>query len=78
LTVIFVASSDKLAAAFVPSAVRDTSLRYVRISSVEALSPAMEVAVASSTRALDHPDVPLLISSIKFIVNIVLDLLIIS
>ena len=78
LTVIFVASSDKLAAAFVPSAVRDTSLRYVRISSVEALSSAMEVAVASSTRALDHPDVPLLISSIKFIVNIVLDLLIIS
>ncbi|KAH8793271.1 hypothetical protein BGZ57DRAFT_938170 [Hyaloscypha finlandica] len=56
----------------------DTSLRYVRISSVEALSSAMEVAVASSTRALDHPDVPLLISSIKFIVNIVLDLLIIS
>lgn len=78
LTVIFVASSEKLAAAFVPSAVRATSLRYVRISSVEALSSAMEVAVASSTRALDHPDVPLLISSIKFIVNIVLDLLIIS
>ena len=78
LTLIFVASSEKLAAAFVPAAVRATSLRYVRISSVEALSSAMEVAVACSTRALDHPDVPLLISSIKFIVNIVLDLLIIS
>jgi hypothetical protein len=78
LTLIFVASSEKLAAAFVPAAVRDTSLRYVRISSVEALSSAMEVAVACSTRALDHPDAPLLISSIKFIVNIVLDLLIIS
>lgn len=51
---------------------------FVRISSVEALSSAIEVAVACSTRALDHPDVPLLISSIKFIVNIVLDLLIIS
>lgn len=78
LTLIFVASSEKLAAAFVPAAVRDTSLRYVRISSVEALSSAMEVAVSCSTRALDHPDVPLLISSIKFIVNIVLDMLIIS
>jgi Na+-driven multidrug efflux pump len=78
LTLIFVASSEKLAAAFVPAAVRDTSLRYVLISSVEALSSAMEVAVACSTRTLDHPDVPLLISSIKFIVNIVLDLLIIS
>ncbi|PMD38401.1 hypothetical protein L207DRAFT_514310 [Hyaloscypha variabilis F] len=78
LTIIFVASSSKLAAAFVPAAVRDTSLTYVRISSIEALSSAMQVAVSFSTRALDHPDVPLLISSIQFLVNIVLDLLIIS
>jgi len=78
LTIIFVASSQKLAAAFVPVVVRDTSLRYVRISSVEALSSTMEVAVSFSTRALDHPDVPLLISSLKFLVNIILDMLIIS
>lgn len=78
LTVIFVASAEKLAAAFVPEAVRATSLKYVRLSSVQALSSAMEVAVSCSTRALDHPDIPLLISSIKFIVNIMLDLLIIS
>jgi Na+-driven multidrug efflux pump len=78
LTVVFVASAESLAAAFVPAAVRDTSLKYVRISSVEALSSSMEVAVAFSTRALDHPDVPLLISSTKFVVNIILDLLIIS
>lgn len=78
LTIVFVASSVKLAAAFVPVDVRETSLTYVRISSVEALSSAMEVVVAASTRALDHPDVPLLISSTKFVVNIVLDMLIIS
>jgi hypothetical protein len=78
LTVIFIASADKLAAAFVPADVRETSLTYVRISSVEALSSAIQVAAASSTRALDHPDVPLLISSTNFIVNIVLDMLIIS
>lgn len=78
LTVIFVASSEKLAAAFVPAAVRETSLTYVRISSVEALSSAMEVALSSSTRALDHPDVPLVISSTKFVVNIILDLALIS
>jgi hypothetical protein len=78
LTVIFIASADKLAAAFVPASVRETSLTYVRISSVEALSSAMQVAAACSTRALDHPDVPLLISSTDFIVNIILDLLIIS
>lgn len=38
----------------------------------------MEVAVSSSTRALDHPDVPLVISSTKFVVNIILDLALIS
>ena len=75
---VFVASSQRLAAAFVPEEVRRTSLTYVKISSVEALSSAMQVAVACSTRALDHPDVPLLISSISFVVNIILDFLIIS
>lgn len=78
LTVVFIASAEQLAAAFVPAAVRDSSLKYVRISSVEALSSSMAVAVACSTRALDHPDVPLLISSIQLVVNIVLDLIIIS
>lgn len=38
LTVVFVASADRLAAAFVPESVRQSSLTYVRISSVEALS----------------------------------------
>jgi Na+-driven multidrug efflux pump len=78
LTIIFLSSAERLADAFVPPVVRKTSLNYVRISSVSALSSAIEVAVASSTRALDHPDVPLLISSIKFFVNIILDLLVIS
>jgi Na+-driven multidrug efflux pump len=78
MTVIFVATSESLAAAFVPDLVRESSLTYVRISSVQALSSAMEIVVASCTRALDHPDVPLVISSTKFVINIVLDLLIIS
>lgn len=78
LTVVFIASAEKLAGAFVPSAVRQTSLNYVRISSVEALSSAVETAVSNCTRALDHPDVPLLISSIKFVINIILDMFIIS
>lgn len=78
MTIVFLSSSEHLAAAFVPGDVRDSSLTYVRISSVSALSSAMETAVSSCTRALDHPDVPLLISSIKFVVNIILDLIIIS
>lgn len=78
MTVVFIAASHQLAAAFVPSEVRDASIRYVQISSVVALSSAMQVAVTDCTRALDSPDVPLLINSTSFIINIVLDLLIIS
>jgi Na+-driven multidrug efflux pump len=58
--------------------VREASLTYVRITSFTILAGAIETAVAAATRALDKPDVPLMISSVKFAVNIVLDLLIIS
>ncbi|KAE8383753.1 hypothetical protein BDV26DRAFT_250731 [Aspergillus bertholletiae] len=78
MTIIFLAASNSLAAAFMPVEVRQTSLTYVRISSVSALSSALETSVSSCTRALDHPDVPLIISSTKFVVNIILDLLILS
>ncbi|KAI4121933.1 MAG: hypothetical protein LQ347_006693, partial [Umbilicaria vellea] len=78
MMIVFIAASDQLAAAFIPAQVRAASITYVRISSVSALSSAMQVAVSDCTRALDNPDVPLLISSISFVVNIILDLLIIS
>lgn len=78
MTIVFIAASNQLAAAFVPAQVREASITYVRISSVSALSSAMQVAVSDCTRALDNPDVPLLISSISFVINIILDLLIIS
>lgn len=78
MSIIFVAASERFAATFVPEEVRKISLTYVRISSFSALSSAMEVSVSACTRALDRPDIPLLISSCKFAVNIVLDMLIMS
>ena len=78
LSIIFVASARSFADGFVPKGVRSASLTYIRLSAFAALSSAIETAVASATRALDKPDVPLIISSVKFAVNIVLDLLIIS
>ncbi|KAH8725888.1 hypothetical protein GQ44DRAFT_207108 [Phaeosphaeriaceae sp. PMI808] len=42
------------------------------------LASTLETAVAHCTRALDKPDVPLVISSVKFTANIILDFLIIS
>lgn len=47
-------------------------------SSVQALTSAIEIAVANHTRALDKPDVLLLISSTKLVANIALNLLLIS
>ena len=78
MSIIFISAASSFADRFVPVGVRGASLDYVRISSFAALSSAMETAVASSTRALDRPDTPLMISSIKFIINIILDMLIIS
>lgn len=78
MSIVFIGAAKQFAAGFVPVEVRAASLTYVRISAFSALSSAIETAVATSTRALDKPDVPLIISSTKFLINIILDLLIIS
>jgi Na+-driven multidrug efflux pump len=78
MSIGFLAGAATFAQGFVPIEVRDVSITYVRISAFSALSSAIETAVAAATRALDKPDVPLVISTTKFAVNIILDLLIIS
>lgn len=78
MSIVFVGAAKQFASGFVPIEVRAASLTYVRISAFSALSSAIETAVSTSTRALDKPDVPLIISTVKFLINIVLDLLIIS
>ncbi|KAF2870511.1 hypothetical protein BDV95DRAFT_574002 [Massariosphaeria phaeospora] len=78
MSIAFVAGATTFAQGFVPVEVRAASVTYVRISAFSAFSSAVEYAVTTATRALDKPDVPLFISSTKFAVNILLDLLIIS
>jgi Na+-driven multidrug efflux pump len=78
MSILFVSAASTFAKGFVPVEVRAASLAYVRIGAFSALSSALEVAVSTATRTLDQPDVPLVISCVKFAVNIFLDLLIIS
>jgi Na+-driven multidrug efflux pump len=78
MSIGFVAGASTFAKGFVPVEVREASVTYVRISAFSAFSSAVEYAVNTSTRALDKPDVPLTISSVKFAINILLDLLLIS
>lgn len=78
MSIVFVAYARSFAGAFVPIEVRATSLTYVRLSAFSALSSAIETSVSACTRALDRPDIPLIISSTKFLINIILDMLIIS
>ncbi|KAL6233607.1 hypothetical protein BDW75DRAFT_251903 [Aspergillus navahoensis] len=66
MSIVFAAAARSFSAAFVP---------HDRFS---AFSSAIEIAVSNATRALDKPDVPLFINSVKVTVNIVLDFLIIS
>ncbi|RAL14198.1 uncharacterized protein BO97DRAFT_279722 [Aspergillus homomorphus CBS 101889] len=78
MSIIFTSAAKAFTATFVPREARKASITYVQISAFSALSSAIEVAVSNATRALDKPDVPLVISSVKIIVNIIMDLLIIS
>ncbi|KAK6706783.1 hypothetical protein SNK04_007802 [Fusarium graminearum] len=78
LSTIFLGAASSFSKSFVPVEVRDVSLTYVRITSFTVLAGTLETAVSTSTRALDKPDIPLAISTVKFAVNIILDFLIIS
>ncbi|WQF84844.1 hypothetical protein CDEST_09858 [Colletotrichum destructivum] len=78
MSLAFVAGARTFAKGFVPVEVRNVRVTYIRIGAFGAFSSAVETAVSSATRALDRPGVPLIISSVKFAVNIVLDLLLIS
>ncbi|KAJ7349191.1 hypothetical protein DFH08DRAFT_923968 [Mycena albidolilacea] len=73
MNAVFACAAERFAENFVPVEVRATNLTYIRISAFSALSSAIETAVAAATHALDRPDVPLVISSAKFAVNIFLD-----
>ncbi|KAM4067818.1 hypothetical protein HRG_009810 [Hirsutella rhossiliensis] len=78
LSLILLGAAETFAKGFVPLEVRQQSITYVRIGSFSVLSGAIEAAIAAATRALDEPDVALILSCIKFAVNIILDLLLIS
>ena len=78
LSIIILGAARDFAESFVPSSVLDASITYVRISSFSALSSALETSISSATRALDNPDVPLVINLVKFGINIMLDLILIS
>lgn len=78
VSLVLLGAAKNFAAGFVPVNIREASLTYVRLSAFSTFSSALEYAVANATRALDHPDVPLVISIIRFTLNIVLDLLLVS
>lgn len=78
LSLILLGAAEAFAKGFVPLEVRQQSITYIRIGSFSVFSGAIEAAVAAATRALDEPDVALVLSCIKFAANIVLDLLLIS
>ncbi|PFH58216.1 hypothetical protein XA68_14015 [Ophiocordyceps unilateralis] len=78
LSLVLLGAAEAFARGFVPREVRQQSITYVRIGSFSVFSGAIEAAIGAATRALDEPDVALVLSCIKFAVNIILDLLLIS
>jgi hypothetical protein len=78
MSIVICSSAKSFTDSFVPREVRDKSVLYVRISAFSTLFSAIDVAVSVCTRSLDRPDVPLVISTVKTMVNIILDLLFLS
>ena len=78
VSLIIVGAAKDFTATFIPAEQRTASLTYVKLSAFSTFSGALEYATANATRALDRPDVPLVISISRFLINIVLDLLFIS
>jgi hypothetical protein len=78
IMVTFLIYPQSLASIFVSAEARQSSLTDVRLSFVLFFTSAVEVAISSSACALDNPDVQLIVSSSKFIIKLVLDLLVIS
>lgn len=71
------ASAGKTAAS-VKDGGESASLAYVRYTSLLAFSSAIEVSVSNCARALDHPEIPFYVSICKFVLNLILDVTIMS
>lgn len=78
LSVIFLFAAPGFVGAFVPGKVRATSVKYIRILAFDSLASTLNTAVSLGTRALDKPDVPLLMSSVQTLIQIFLELALVS
>lgn len=78
LMVATCSGAARFAQGFVPAAIRAQSLSYIRLTSVSTACSMVNAGLSSSARGLDHPDIPLLLAVVKTVVNIILDLLLLS
>jgi len=78
LSIVFLFAAPQFAGAFVPGKTRATSVKYLRILAFDSLASTLNTAVSLGTRALDKPDVPLLMSSVQTLIQIFLELALVS
>lgn len=78
LSIIFLFAAPGFVAAYVPGETRAVSVKFIRILAFDALASTVNTAVSLGTRALDKPDVPLLMSSVQTFIQIVLELALVS
>ncbi|EIW80541.1 hypothetical protein CONPUDRAFT_82739 [Coniophora puteana RWD-64-598 SS2] len=78
LSIIFLFGAPGFAASYVPGKTRATSVVYLRILAFDSLASTLNTAVSLGTRALDKPDVPLLMSTVQTLIQIFLELALVS
>lgn len=78
LSVIFLFAAPAFVGAYVPGETRAVSVKYIRILAFDSVASTLNTAVSFGTRALDKPDVPLLMSSVQTLIQIFLELALVS
>ncbi|KAK2713043.1 uncharacterized protein LOC136025301 isoform X2 [Artemia franciscana] len=78
LSLLFLILAPHFANTFVPEETVIQSINYIRISSFSTFFNVIDFTLGIGLRALDRPDVPLVISLSKTVANIVLDFLFLS
>ncbi|KAG2004414.1 hypothetical protein CC2G_002971 [Coprinopsis cinerea AmutBmut pab1-1] len=78
LSIVFLAAAPGFVQTFVPGDAREVSIKFIRILAFDALASTVNTAVSLGTRALDKPDVPLMMSSVQTVIQIFLELALVS
>ncbi|XP_065557280.1 uncharacterized protein LOC136025308 [Artemia franciscana] len=78
MSLIFIFAASSLSSILIPGEVSSKSIRYIQISSCSIFFNVVDCTIVLAFRTADRPDIPIIINITKTLVNIILDIVLIS